>query len=127
MVAFAPVCEAPPFASIVRHPDLLAWSALTPAQEAAFATPVVRSVKLLDLLTNRYHAGIVRASSDVGMELELPLGSHLRAGQRVRFVVADERPLVSRDQMRGAFITHIDCEPNRLRVKLALLAEAAAA
>jgi hypothetical protein len=86
------------------------------------------TVKLLDLLTNRYHVGRLRAHSATVIELELPLTSHLHAGQRVRFVVARQEALVSRGAMRGACITHIDRSgANRLRVELALSdAEAAA-
>jgi hypothetical protein len=86
------------------------------------------TVKLLDLLTNRYHVGRLRHSSDSALELELPLTSHLHAGQRVRFVVSGREPLVSRQAMRGACITHVDrAGVNRLRVELVTDAEVAAA
>ncbi len=44
------------------------------------------SIKLLDLLTNRYHAGVMQEGADGSIEVELPASSHFQAGQRVRFV-----------------------------------------
>jgi hypothetical protein len=80
------------------------------------------SIKLLDLLTNRYHTGIVRQTSPAAMQVELPASSHLHAGQRVRFALADAQPLVSRSTMRRAFITNVSPEhTNRLSVHLALV------
>ena len=84
-------------------------------------------IKVLDLLTNRYHAGLVLESSDAGLEVEMPASSHLTAGQRVRFVVGDE-PLVARQSMRRGFVTQVfsdDC--GQLSVRLALLPETAVA
>jgi hypothetical protein len=86
------------------------------------------SIKLLDLLTNRYHTGIVRETSPAAMQVELPASSHLHAGQRVRFALADAQPLVSRSTMRRAFITNVSPEhTNRLHVHLTLLPESALA
>jgi hypothetical protein len=103
-------------------------TALTPIEVSLAEKPTPDSVKLLDLLTNRYHLGLLRASSESALELELPLTSHLFAGQRVRFIVAGNSPLVARHAMRGACITHVGRAPgNRLRVELALSPESAAA
>jgi hypothetical protein len=90
--------------------------------------PQSNSIKLLDLLTNRYHTGIVRETSPAEMQVELPASAHLHAGQRVRFVLANQQPLVSRSTMRRAFITNVSPEhTNRLSVHLALLPETAVA
>ena len=67
----------------------------------------VPTIKLLDLLTNRYHLGLVCGCCTESMEVELPLSSHLRVGQRVRFVVASDRGLVAREEMRGAVVIHV--------------------
>ena len=84
------------------------------------------TVKILDLLTNRYHTGILRASSDSALELELPLSTCLHAGQRVRFVVAGNEPLIAKNTMKNACITHVDrTTSNRLHVELALTPPAA--
>lgn len=116
--AFLPSLLAPPPFSRTPLP--------TPIQVSL--APAADSVKLLDLLTNRYHLGLLRSSSESALELELPLSSHLFAGQRVRFVVAGNSPLVARHDMRGACITHVGRAPgNRLRVELALSPESAAA
>jgi hypothetical protein len=88
------------------------------------------AIKLLDLLTNRYHVGIVRESSDAGLDVELPASSHLHAGQRVRFIVAGSQPLVSRHAMHRAFITEVSPSSplsSRLNVRLARLPETAVA
>jgi len=93
------------------------------------APPVASlAIKLLDPLTNRYHCGIVRETSSACLEVELPASSHLHAGQRVRFVVANHQPLVSKTAMRRAFITNVSPHlTNRLNVQLALLPETNAA
>jgi len=86
------------------------------------------TVKILDLLTNRYYTGVVRARSELGLELELPLSSRLHAGQRVRFVVAGNEPLIAKHAMKNACIMHVDrTAGDRLHVELALTSEAAAA
>jgi hypothetical protein len=67
----------------------------------------VPTIKLLDLLTNRYHLGLLCGCCTESMEVELPLSSHLHVGQRVRFVVASDRGLVAREEMRGAVVMHV--------------------
>jgi hypothetical protein len=66
------------------------------------------AVKLLDLLTNRYHVGVLEAAWDEGVRVVLPATAHLRAGQRVRFVVADGEPLVSKGSMKRALVSDVD-------------------
>ena len=88
-------------------------------------------IKLLDLLTNRYHLGIVRESSDAALNVELPASSHLHAGQRVRFIIAGSQPLVAKHSMHRAFITDVSPASStrspRLNVRLARLPETAVA
>src|SRR5438045_1109693 len=86
------------------------------------------AIKLLDLLTNRYHTGVVQESSSTGLEVELPAASHLHAGQRVRYIVAGDEPLVARQSMQRGFITRVtSLEADRFSVRLALLPETAVA
>jgi hypothetical protein len=87
------------------------------------------SIKLLDLLTNRYHLGIIRESSDAGFQIELPASSRFHAGQRVRFIVAGEGgALISKTDMHRAFVTNVSATPdNRLDIHLAFLPETAVA
>jgi hypothetical protein len=66
-----------------------------------------QSIKLLDLLTNRYHIGIVRSTSDAGMQVEFPASAHLQAGQRVHFAMSGDQPLVARRAMQRGFITRV--------------------
>jgi hypothetical protein len=85
------------------------------------------SIKVLDLLTNRYHLGVIRESSAAAMRVELPASSHFHAGQRVRFIVGSHQPLVSRTEMQRAFVTNVSPpSANRQSIRLALLTEAAA-
>jgi hypothetical protein len=95
-------------------------------------TPVAAtSIKLLDLLTNRYHLGLIRESSDAGLQIELPASSRFHAGQRIRFIVAGERggsALISKTDMHRAFITKVSAAPeNNVRVQLAVFPETAVA
>ena len=102
----------------------------TPASQAAPA-----SIKLLDLLTNRYHLGLIRESSDAGLQVELPASSpatRFHAGQRVRFILAGEGAaeggLISKNDMHRAFITNVSPAPeNRVDIRLAFLPETAVA
>jgi hypothetical protein len=98
------------------------------AQEPhAFSTPSV-SIKLLDLLTNRYHSGIVREDQDGAMQVELSATSRFHAGQRVHFVVAGDHDVVRRHSMRRAFITQVSLLfADRLSVRLSPLPETAVA
>jgi hypothetical protein len=93
----------------------------------ALKSPSV-SIKLLDLLTNRYHSGIVCEDRDGAMRVELPASSRFRAGQRVHFVVGGDHDLVRRHAMRRAFITQVSSLfADRLSVRLAPLPETAVA
>ncbi len=102
------------------------------AQAAPFSQlPSHSHIKLLDLLTNRYHVGIVHESSDAGLHIELPASSHLHAGQRVRFIIAGTHALVAKHSMHRAFITEVSHSSShrsaRLNVRLARLPETAVA
>jgi hypothetical protein len=98
----------------------------------AQAGPLLRSrdsaIKLLDLLTNRYHVGIVRETTDAGLNVELPATSHFQPGQRVRFIVAGDQPIVARHDMQRGFITQVTSDfSDRLTIRLAFLPETAVA
>jgi len=91
----------------------------------AHADPYTEStspIKLLDLLTNRYHTGIVRGTSPSSLDVELPPSSRLAPGQRVRFIVGDQ-PLVARNSMRRGFVT---ASPRPRAIRLAVEPEATA-
>ncbi len=65
-------------------------------------------VKLLDLLTNRYHVGVLRASGDAALCIDLPASARFSTGQRVRYIIADAAAgLVNRSSMLPACITSI--------------------
>jgi len=88
------------------------------------------SIKLLDLLTNRYHLGILRKSTPTYLQVELSGGgaSCFHAGQRVRFIIADDQSLVSRTAMRRGFITNVFAgEQNRVNLYVSLMPEMAVA
>src|ERR1051325_2141761 len=79
------------------------------------------AIKLLDLLTNRYHLGVVRESSGENLQIEVPASSHFHAGQRVRYVVAGEDGVVRRHSMHRAFVTNVLAGvQNPLRIQLAI-------
>lgn len=85
-------------------------------------------IKLLDLLTNRYYLGLVRQSGDGALHVEMAASSHFQAGQRVRFIVADDHEVVSRRTMQRACITQVSAHvADRMNVRLALLPETAVA
>jgi hypothetical protein len=97
------------------------------AEHEILTSPSV-SIKLLDLLTNRYHSGIVREDRDGAMRVELPASARFRAGQRVHFVVAGDHSVVRRHAMRRAFVTQVSSLfADRLSVKLSPLPETAVA
>ena len=86
------------------------------------------AIKVLDLLTNRYHVGVIEATSAAGMQVVLPASSHLHAGQRVKFIVAGEQPLVARMSMRRGFVSQVRSYlADRLRIDIAELPETAVA
>lgn len=100
------------------------------AQAAPFVSESDSSsaIKLLDLLTNRYHVGIVRESSDAGFDVELPASARFHAGQRVRFILAGGQAIVAKQSMHRGFITQVSSEySDRLNVRLARLPETAVA
>ncbi len=78
------------------------------------------SIKVLDLLTNRYHAGIVHAVSESALDVEMPLAARLSAGQRVHFALSDESgAIVARQAMRSALVRQVQTTPqSRLRIDL---------
>ena len=103
---------------------MVAYSALTSVQSAARSS----SIKLLDLLTNRYHLGILRRSTSTYLQVELSGASGFHAGQRVRFIVADDQSLVSKTSMHRGFITNVfPEEKNRVTMYVARLPETAVA
>ncbi len=66
---------------------------------------VLRTIKLFDPLSNRYHIGLIREEWGGGMSLDFPLTSQLQEGQAVRYIVAGEPRLVARREMHNALIT----------------------
>jgi hypothetical protein len=65
-------------------------------------------IKVLDLLTNRYHVGIVHAYTDDGLDIEMPLSARLRAGQRVHFALAEAGTgVIPRQTMRSAMVRRV--------------------
>jgi hypothetical protein len=86
------------------------------------------SIKVLDLLTNRYHAGIVHAVSENTLDVEMPLAARLSAGQRVHFALSDESGgIIARQAMRSALVRQVQTTSQaRLRIDLTPAAVAAA-
>jgi hypothetical protein len=84
-------------------------------------------IKILDLLTNRYHVGIVHAASNDGLEIEMPLSTHWRAGQRIHFALDDAVGIIPRQTMRSALIRHVHTDQSSLRIDLTTAAECVAA
>jgi hypothetical protein len=83
------------------------------------------AIKLLDLLTNRYHVGVVESAWEAGMRVELPAVARLCAGQRVRFVVAGGEALVSKGSMRRALVSDVERGmSDRMSVELSVMPEA---
>ena len=87
------------------------------------------TIKILNLLTNRYHVGIVHHTSDNHFYIELPLAARLSAGQRVRFALSDPSiGIIPRHTMRSALISRVDSTAQAsLRVDLSPAAECIAA
>jgi hypothetical protein len=93
--------------------------------QGEFGGLVRHAIKLLDLLTNRYHVGVVESAWEEGLRVELPPMTRLCAGQRVRFVVASEDGLVSKGSMRRALVSDVHrAMPDRMSIELALMPEA---
>src|SRR5262245_29392134 len=72
----------------------------------------LRTIKVLDLLTNRYHVGRVQGNSDNGLEVCMPSTTRFHAGQRVRYVLAaeDARMIVARQAMQSGFVAQVNEE-----------------
>jgi hypothetical protein len=87
------------------------------------------SIKVLDLLTNRYHVGIVHAASETMLDVEMPLAARLSAGQRIHFALSDESGgIVARRAMRSALVRQVQTTAQaRLRIDLTPGAECVAA
>ena len=80
---------------------------------------VMRGIKILDLLTNRYHAGVVHAALADGLQIEVPLSAHLSAGQRVHFALDEAAGIVPRQTMRSAMVRRVQAtQESRLRIEL---------
>lgn len=82
------------------------------------------AVKLLDLLTNRYHVGVVESAWDQGLRIQLPASTRFQAGQRVRFFVSTGETLVAKNAMRRALISDVDAGfADRTSIELAVIPE----
>lgn len=76
------------------------------ATEAVSQAP---AVKLLDLITNRYHAGVVERADEGSLRVQMPATTRLRPGQRVRCIVASPSSgVLSRGQMRRASVLRVE-------------------
>lgn len=93
----------------------------------AWGVEELLAVKVLDLLTNRYHAGVVRGGWQTdaeSMQVEIQGGSRLQAGQRVRCIVASRSSgVLARGQMRRAAVLHVETAgvPGNLLLELAFM------
>ena len=86
------------------------------------------AIKVLDLLTNRYHLGKVRSAGRDSLVVEMPPASPLRAAQRIRFVLADDAGvIVSRKAMRSAVVAHVEPFSKNHLLLIRLCGEPAAA
>lgn len=62
-----------------------------------------RPVKVMDLLTRRFYAGVARNISETGLLVEFPGDAPVQVGQRVRFLVTNNISTVARRaSMRSA-------------------------
>ena len=103
---------------------MVAHSAFSSVQVASRSS----SIKLLDLLTNRYHLGVLRKSTATYLQVELSGPTCFHAGQRVRFIVADDQSLVSKTSMHRGFIANVFAdEQNKVNMYVMRLPEAAVA
>jgi hypothetical protein len=102
------------------------FPSFSPSSQSPTRLPT--SIKVLDLLTNRYHAGIVHAVSESTLDVEMPLAARLSAGQRVHFALSDESGgIVARQAMRSALVRQVQTTPQaRLRIDLTPAAVVAA-
>jgi hypothetical protein len=74
-------------------------------------TSPTRAIKMLDLLTNRFHSGVVRGMAGMRLEIQMPLAARWQPGQRVRFAIEEDGRIVSRRDMQPAIITHVEAAP----------------
>ena len=74
------------------------------------------------MLTNRYYVGIVHATGEGSLAIEVSRSARLNAGQRVQYVLADDSSaVVARRHMRHALVRQVDTSDRlRLRADLAL-------
>lgn len=102
--------------------------ALFPASPAHSRTRAA-TIKILNLLTNRYHVGIVHHTSADTFDIEMPRAARLCAGQHVRFALSDPSiGIIPRHTMRSALIRHVNATArDSLRVDLSPAAECVAA
>jgi hypothetical protein len=100
-----------------------------PSRTGASPLGSLTCIKVLDLLTNRYHTGIVHAASDGALDVEMPLAARLSAGQRVHFALADPAGgIIPRQAMRSALVRRVHTTAHaRLRIDLTPAAECVAA
>jgi hypothetical protein len=76
------------------------------------------AIKVLDLLTNRYHLGMVRTAMADMLIVDIA-GSRFHAGQRIRFVLADDAAgIVERRAMRLARV--LSAQPSGVGQRLSL-------
>ena len=86
------------------------------------------TIKVLDLLTNRYHVGVARHAGRDVLAVEMPASARMEPGQRVRFVLADDAAgVVSRRAMRLGVVSRVEHAGRTLFAELALGVEALAA
>ena len=99
----------------------IAESILDAPRTAAFSSPAGTSVKLLDLLTNRYHAGVLRHATTASLRVEVAATSRIRAGPRVRCILASPSAgVLARGQMRRASVLHVESPTGAPRLLLEL-------
>lgn len=76
------------------------------------------AIKILDIKTRRYYAGLVRAASDGSLEVELPAAAVLFAGGIVRYALS-ESAFIPAHKMQSAVVTQMARVGRCLRVSLA--------
>jgi hypothetical protein len=84
-------------------------SPVSSQRQSAIEAADAVAIKLLDLVTNRYHAGVVRRTSQYGVQVEVPATSKLRPGQRIRCILAGRNAgVLPRKDMRRANVLHVE-------------------
>ena len=81
------------------------------------------AIKLRDLVTNRYYVGVVHATWDENLTIEMPRTARLNAGQRVQFVLVDNTSaVIPQRSMREALVQHVETAENRrVRARLTMM------